>query len=893
MKLPNLFTWISERYPLSSELITEKDMLLHDNLYLDVTSIIKNSLRPQFARTEKQVWDKITTTIGRIVSEIKPGKFLLLVVDGVTPRAVENVERTRGFSNTTEIWGQTGSLDPQCAFPGTQFMAKLSKQLKYFIAKKISEEAEWRNLEVVLSGPDVPGDGRQKIMDHIRFSRAQPGYNPNTRHCVYGIEDYHILLGLASHEPHMNLVCEEAAYQQPRLLLSGDKNFFSLRLSLVREYLDLEFAALKANLSFGYEFERILDDFVLICLLLRNNFLPRLPHVDDPVESLETLLCIYKDMMPTIDGYLNDSGSLSLERLEKLLGIMATTIERDIFEIEHTRSAYKALSFYETERLKSAQPTNMTENQAEIFGKIRDYLTGVTTSPYLRFSFPFKLEDRSFTNQLTRSLKISTFFSFSQAKQISELEISFLKNFMADQMDTESVKTSDVQDDTFKNERMSILSEYENLEVISAEDKEEIEQREKQKELDEGFEQWRDNYYKTKMNINIQDTRHLNHLVGTYIIGFRWVLQYYYTGIVSWSWFYPYHYAPMMSDIKCITPCEDYNFVLNQPLKPLEHLMFVLPKSSMELLPDAYQSLITDQYSSIREYYPTYFQKDGTGERSVTNIPFINSGQLLELLKTRESLLSPEEAELNHLGESQRFIYNPTETKITTCSFSNYTVKKGLLSGVKIGKDSLGGTPSLQHLNYDFEMAEHNVLVYGQGSENDSMLLSIENKFTGTSLVKMAQKLLFHHVYVGYPTMRKALVVGVSDKYAEYCVTEDRSVCARSFNPIESSNWNAEKDQLEAILSKRCGILTGSSDFMVSVCLLQELKESEEIYSPLSTSINVIAQTLVLNSPSFVIPPPAIPDIELEKSVSAWCTFAKAESTQSSGVGQSQTDLVF
>lgn len=142
-----------------------------------------------------------------------------MVVDGVTPRAVENVERTRGFSNTTEIWGQTGSLDPQCAFPGTQFMAKLSKQLKYFIAKKISEEAEWRNLEVVLSGPDVPGDGRQKIMDHIRFSRAQPGYNPNTRHCVYGIEDYHILLGLASHEPHMNLVCEEAAYQQPRLLL--------------------------------------------------------------------------------------------------------------------------------------------------------------------------------------------------------------------------------------------------------------------------------------------------------------------------------------------------------------------------------------------------------------------------------------------------------------------------------------------------------------------------------------------------------------------------------------------------------------------------------------------------------------------------------------------------
>lgn len=34
-------------------------------------------------------------------------------------------------------------------------MARLSEQLKYFINKKVSEDAAWRDVRVILSGHDV------------------------------------------------------------------------------------------------------------------------------------------------------------------------------------------------------------------------------------------------------------------------------------------------------------------------------------------------------------------------------------------------------------------------------------------------------------------------------------------------------------------------------------------------------------------------------------------------------------------------------------------------------------------------------------------------------------------------------------------------------------------
>jgi 5'-3' exoribonuclease 1 len=133
--------------------------------------------------------------LDRIITQIvKPKVSVYMAIDGVAPRAKLNQQRSRRFRSAKDTAEATKDLpaseknvfDSNCITPGTEFLAKVSEHIQYFIRKKLKEDPLWHGLTVIFSGHDIPGEGEHKIMQHIRELRSQPGYQPNNRHCIYG-----------------------------------------------------------------------------------------------------------------------------------------------------------------------------------------------------------------------------------------------------------------------------------------------------------------------------------------------------------------------------------------------------------------------------------------------------------------------------------------------------------------------------------------------------------------------------------------------------------------------------------------------------------------------------------------------------------------------------------
>jgi len=183
----------------------------------------------------------------------------------------------------------------------------------------------------------VPGEGEHKIMMYIRRMKMQPDYDPNLRHLLYGLDADLIMLSLVSHDPHFTLLREEVIFGSnrpeglPRKALTKLDEFQFLHISVLRDYLDLEYRQLAPLLPFPYDLERIVDDWIALCYLVGNDFLPHLPTLDIAEAGLDTLFAIYKEELPKMGGYLTFMGEIHPQRLVRILQRLGE-LENEIFE---------------------------------------------------------------------------------------------------------------------------------------------------------------------------------------------------------------------------------------------------------------------------------------------------------------------------------------------------------------------------------------------------------------------------------------------------------------------------------------------------------------------------------------------------------------------------------
>jgi len=233
MGVPAFFRYMSERYPKIIEHLiedrgaTDLDQPLpqyesngyeFDNLYIDMNGIIHPCAHPEdrpAPTSELEMYHNVTIYVDRLFAAVRPRKLLYLAIDGVAPRAKMNQQRSRRFRAAQDaaernaimkdIKGELGldeeDIDPSEAdllgkewdsnviTPGTPFMHRLSDYLRWYVAERINNGGPaWRNVAVILSDASEPGEGEHKIMSFIRQQRTQPGYNPNIRHVLHGLD---------------------------------------------------------------------------------------------------------------------------------------------------------------------------------------------------------------------------------------------------------------------------------------------------------------------------------------------------------------------------------------------------------------------------------------------------------------------------------------------------------------------------------------------------------------------------------------------------------------------------------------------------------------------------------------------------------------------------------
>ncbi|TVY40895.1 5'-3' exoribonuclease [Lachnellula subtilissima] len=847
MGVPKFFRWMSERYPAISQLIAENRIPEFDCLYLDMNGIIHNCTHKDsddatFRMTEEQMFIAIFNYIEHLYGKIKPKQLFFMAIDGVAPRAKMNQQRARRFRTALDVENarekaikegkempKEEAFDSNSITPGTEFMHKLTQQLKYFINKKVSEDVDWQGVEIVLSGHEVPGEGEHKVMEYIRLAKAQPDYDPNVRHCLYGLDADLIMLGLLSHDPHFCLLREEVTFGRQSKTKSKElehQNFYLMHLCIVREYLELEFQELKEDGVLGFEFdlERVIDDFILMAFFVGNDFLPNLPNLHINEGALALMFKIYKTVLPKGTGYINEGGVINMERLAVLSKQMA---KEDVMVKGKTKGKI-----------------TMTSPQREVWKQVKKYVTRRSDEP-LNLPAALPAADRKFVQDLAESLHLE-WKTIEDDQGDRHMQLSFPPKLVGDD------EEDDEEDEESQLAVRRVVKQFDSAQTIDLTRAEA--QAEMDRQYEEKFQEWKDKYYEGKFEWTRKNDTELTKLCENYVQGLQWVLFYYYRGVASWPWFYQYHYSPMISDVVKGLKA-DVNFKLGQPFHPYEQLMGVLPDRSKKIVPAVYHDLMTNPNSPIIDFYPRDFELDMNGKKmeweAVVKIPFIEEGRLLAAMAPKNALLSEDEKFRNDFGVTLKFTHDPDISftypsslvgifpDIPNCHcveniFDLPTIEGleyhvGLMEGVKLGHAALAGFPSLATIPYNATLGFHSVNVFQSDSKNESMVVTIEDSENRTN-VKTATMKLGQRVFVGYPFLQEGKVVKVSDELFDYFPSSDGSnqPLQQPHGPREIEDFRKKADRIENNYSKRLGIIIGPVESITHVEILKGLKKTDE-----------------------------------------------------------------
>jgi 5'-3' exonuclease/20S proteasome alpha/beta subunit len=540
--------------------------------------------------------------------------------------------------------------------------------------------------------------------------------------------------------------------------------FEFLHMNLLRDYIALELETSNVVESSPFDIERTIDDFVFLTFFVGNDFLPHMPALDIGDEALDLLIYTYrvarkqwqkqyeKDPTNTPEPYLTYSGEIvSGQRLEHFLYHIGRhesnfyaykEMTTDYDQIRKTEEKYGEVITPSDEVLKAKENADRNRYRELIQRAVHQSVDAGSNLPSGAKFTPVM------ASKLTRSDDTS--------EGGEEDEEGVLGRRMGDILENSIVKDNNLVDNEDKAGVAAL--------VIDETD-------------------FKGRYYADKFGFSPYDAeKHLS-LRKAYIEGLVWNLRYYYRchrTTLSWEWFYPYHYGPMISDlIDLDTILSEISFEDRKgaPLKPFEQLLACLPASQSKLLPQPYQGLMTDKDSPIIEFFPRSFIVDMNGKRwpweAVVLLPFIDSKKLRECSANIDtSELTEQELLRNEFYDAQVICHEESKGKSSSVpleesSFALVDTKVEPRFRPVVDERTvvpLDGLPTLRDGTVQ-SLARRRIYVnvHGNKSRYQTAVLEIANEIPELVPLETLSGLIGSTIYINYPALIESLVTAVSN----------------------------------------------------------------------------------------------------------------------------------
>ena len=249
------------RAPPCHRLLIDFNALVHQSAALLISE------RPNDVSYENIIKETITTTRA-LIAAVKPSDLVYIGVDGVAPRAKMVQQRKRRYMSSyrnrlindymeKHAIKSLPDWDSNAITPGTRFMAMLDIELHRCFAD---------DTRVIVSGSNEEGEGEQKLFDFINNNK-----NSSKINLIHGMDADLIMLSLLS---------DQTIYLQRD---SEVVDIQAFRLGISKHM----------KLANGNSAHDLMRDYVFMCFLLGNDFIPHLPFMRIRDGGINVLTKIY------------------------------------------------------------------------------------------------------------------------------------------------------------------------------------------------------------------------------------------------------------------------------------------------------------------------------------------------------------------------------------------------------------------------------------------------------------------------------------------------------------------------------------------------------------------------------------------------------------------------